>query len=121
MKDLRNFYIFWPGHPRYMDSEIIQQDPVMVVIQKIEMCLFSNQGDFIGDINFGCNLEYLLWQTTVSTDFVKSTIQQQFTTYVPELAQFNYTLSVSMMEGTLQDIMIVDITINDVGVKAVFR
>lgn len=119
--DSRDFYITWPGHPRYKEGEIIQQDPIMVVIQKIEMCLFTNKGDYIGDVEFGCDLEYYLWQTTVSPEYIKGVIEQQFAIHIPELVQFNYTLDVSLMEGTLQDILIVDISVNDVGVKAVFR
>lgn len=120
-QDFRDFYITWPGHPRYKEGEIIQQDPVYVVIQKIEMCLFTNKGDYIGDVDLGADLEFYLWQTTVSPEFIKGIVQQQFTQYIPELTQFNYTLDVSMMEGTTQDILIIDITVNDVGVKAIFR
>lgn len=121
MLDFRDFYITWPGHPRYQEDVIIQQDPTYVVIQKIEMCLFTNKGDYIGDVNLGCDLEYYLWQTTVSPEYIQGVIQQQFDTYIPELANFNYTLNVSLSEGTLQDMLIVDITINSVGVMAIFR
>jgi hypothetical protein len=119
--DFRDFYITWLGHPRYKEDEIIQQDPIYVIVQKIEMCLFTNKGEFIGDIDFGCDLEFYLWQTTISPESIKNIIQDQFNLHIPELINYNYTLNVSLMEGTLQDILVVDITLNDIGIKAIFR
>ena len=121
MQDYRDFYIRWAGHPSYNDSEIIVEDSTMVIIQKIEMCLFTNKGDFIGDINFGCDLELYLWQTQVSAEFIKNIIQEQFDLYIPELRSTNSTLEVFITEGTLEDILIVNVSVNDADVKAIFR
>ncbi len=118
--DVRDFYITYPGHPRYKDGEIIVDDLIKVIINKIEMCLFTNKGEFIGDLSFGCDLPFYLWSTNVSADFIKGVIQEQFDTYIPELNNYAHTLEVSLMEGSIQDILVIDITINDVGVKAVF-
>ena len=122
MADYRDFYILWVGHPNYNSDEIIVSDDISVITQKIELCLFTNQGECAGDINFGCNLVQLLWQTSVSTDYIKSTILNQFATYIPELINYNYTVNVTISEGSLQDILIVDITISDTtALRAVFR
>lgn len=121
MQDYRDFYIRWKGHPAYKEGEIIIEDATKAIVQKIELCLFTNKGDFIGDINFGCDLEFYLWETNVSADFIKSSIQDQFDTYIPELRRTNYTLDVFITEGTLQDILVVNITVNDAEVKAIFR
>ncbi len=53
MRDVRDFYITWPGHDSYNDNEIIQSDPINVIVQKMEMILFTDKGDFVGDPNFG--------------------------------------------------------------------
>lgn len=121
MLDIRDFYITGEGHPRFQEGEIIVEDTLRVIINKIEMCLFTNKGDFIGDPNFGCDLESFLWATNVSTDYIKSIIQEQFDIYVPELRNYNYTLNLEMMEGTLQDILIINININQLNIQAVFR
>ncbi len=120
MRDIRDFYITWVGHPRYQEGEIIVEDVLRVVINKIEMLLFTNKGEFIGDIDLGCDLEFYLWQTNVSTDYIKNVIQEQFDKYIPELANYNYTLNLDIMQGNIQDILVVDITLNDVNVKAIF-
>lgn len=120
MRDIRDFYITWVGHPRYNDSEIIVEDAIRVIINKIEMCLFTNKGEFIGDVDFGCDLPLYLWQTNVSVDFIRNVIQSQFDKYIPELKNYNSTLNVRITEGTLEDILIIDITINELSVNAVF-
>lgn len=120
MRDIRDFYITWVGHPKYKEGEIVVEDVIRVIINKIEILLFTNKGEFIGDIDLGCDLEFYLWQTNVSTDFIKNVIQEQFDKYIPELINYNYTLNVSLMEGTISDILVIDIALNDTNVKAIF-
>jgi hypothetical protein len=120
MLDIRDFYITWEGHPRYKSDEIIVEDILRVIINKMEMILFSNKGDFIGDLDFGADLNFFLWQTNVSTDYIKSIIQQQFDKYIPELQNYSYTINLEMMEGTFADILIVNITLNNLNIQAVF-
>jgi hypothetical protein len=122
MNDNRNFYITWNGHPRYMEDQILVEDPLYNVLQKLEMCLFSNKGDYIGDLDFGTDLEFYIWSTTVSADYIKSVIQGQFDKYIPELKEYNHTLDVYIMEGNdILDILVVEIFLEDYGVKAIFQ
>ena len=118
--DIRDFYITYQGHPSYNDTSIIVDTTLQVIVNKIEMVLFTNQGDFIGDVNFGANLSYYLWETNVSSDYIQGVIQQQFNTYIPELSTYNPIINLQMMEGTLSDILVVNITIQDVTIKAIF-
>jgi hypothetical protein len=120
MKDIRDFYIKFPQHPNYQSNQIIVDDVIQVIVNKIEMILFTNQGDFIGDISLGSNLSTYLWNTNVSADYIQNVIQEQFNQYIPELVNYNTTLNVQLMEGTLADILVVNITINDVNVQAIF-
>ena len=121
MKDVRDFYITYPGHPKFKEGEIIVEDPLRVIINKIEMVLFTTQGEFIGDVNFGANIPFYLWETNVSVDYIRSNIQQQFDTYIPELRDINSTLNVEVTEGELQDILFIDVQLNETQVRAVFR
>jgi hypothetical protein len=119
--DYRDFYIRWKGHPRFKEGEIVVEDPLSVIIQKIEMILFTKKGDFIGDLNFGADIEFLLWETKVSADFIKSQIIEQFNIYIPELNNVNYSLDVFVTEGSLRDILNINITINQEEIIAIFR
>ncbi len=121
MKDIRDFYITWKGHPRYNENEIIVDSVISVLFNKIEMVLFTNKGEFIGDYNFGCDLELYLWQTNVSIEYIKNVIQTQFDTYIPELRQYYTSINIEIMESTLSDIMVVNILVNEYLVNAIFR
>jgi len=85
------------------------------------MVLFTNKGDFIADADFGCNLEYYLWQTRVSAARIDEIIRDQFNKYIPELNQTSYELAVSIMQGDIRDILIIDITLNDQSIQAILR
>ena len=120
MLDIRDFYITWLGHPKYKEGEIIVEDTVRLIINKIEMVLFTNKGEFIGDVNFGCDLPLYLWETNVSVDFIRGVIQEQYDTYIPELREFNTVLDIQIVEGQLQDILVINTLINEFRVNAIF-
>ena len=120
MADVRDFYIKNTDNPTYKDGEIIVQDNIQVIINKMEMLLFTNKGECFSDVSMGCDLEFYLWQTNVSTDYIKSIIQNQFDTYIQELSNFNYTINLQILEGNIQDILIINININDVSANFIF-
>lgn len=120
MADVRDFYIKWIGHPKYNENEIIIEEEIQLIINKIEMVLFTNKGEFIGDVDFGCDLPKYLWDTYVSAEFIKGVIQTQYNKYIPELTNYRSTLEVYIQEGTLQDILVVNTTINNFKLNATF-
>lgn len=93
-----DFYICYPGHPRYNTTELIEDDVIRVIIQKYEMLLFTNKGDVLGFPDIGCNLEELLHESRVSSDFVEGEIEQQIFTYIPEIAEINFTVDVKFYD-----------------------
>lgn len=121
MQDFRDFYIISDSNSRYSPDEFLVESATHVIIQKIEMCIYTTKGEFMGDIDFGCDLEFYLWQTKVSTEYIHSIITQQFATYIPELTPTRYTMHVSIVEGSLADIMVIDITLDDFQIQAVFK
>jgi phage baseplate assembly protein W len=92
--DFRDFYIRYKGHPMYKEGVLVQDDVIHVIIQKYEMILFTNQGELLGDPNFGCNLEELLYETRVDSKIVENQIRAQISQYIPELDSMNYNLNV---------------------------
>ena len=96
--DFRDFYIRYKGHPLYNENLLAQDDVVLVIIQKYEMIIFTNQGELLGDPNFGANLEEILFETSVDSSIVEQKIINQITQYIPELNNMNYTLNVVFTE-----------------------
>ena len=93
-----DFYICYPGHPRYNTTELIEDDVIRVIIQKYEMLLFTNKGDVLGFPDMGCDLEELLHESRVSSDFVEGEIEQQIFTYISEIAEINFTVDVKFYD-----------------------
>lgn len=121
MKDTRTFYIRSNIHPNYDENSIIIEDDLLIILQKIELCLFTNKGDFIGNINFGCDIPFYLWETNVSTDFIKRGINEQFDLYIPELKNRLRYINVDILKGNLRDILTIRIGIDSNEIKTVFR
>ena len=93
-----DFYIGYPGHPRFKESALIEDDVVRVIVQKYEMILFTNKGDVFGAPNFGSNLEELLQETKLSAETIESEINGQIASYIAEIKGLDYTLTVSFFD-----------------------
>jgi hypothetical protein len=120
--DFSDFYIKYPGHPNFTDTEIIEDEIVKVIVQKYEMIIFTNKGELFGDPNFGTDLETFLHKTKVSSRYVEKLINEQIAEYIPELNGIKYELSVSFSPNpeTYSDIMMIDFKIKDYEVNAYF-
>jgi len=118
--DYTDLTIRWDGHTKYRDGKITENDPVEVIVQKLEMVLFTNKNTVLGDPELGADLEYYLWQTRISNDVIRGEIVQQILRFVPELEIMGYDLELYISEGTFRDIMEVNITIQGYNVSFVF-
>lgn len=103
--DFKDLYIKYDGHPRFHSNIIVEDDIVEVIVQKLEMILFTNKGDLYGEPNMGCNLEYFLWQTKVPVPDIRNLIMEQINTYIPELNDLEYSFNIQLYEGTYRDIL----------------
>jgi len=121
LRDVKDLVIRYPGHPRYEPDRIVEDDEIEVIVQKLEMILFTNNGEVLGDVEIGCNLEYYLWQTNVTTGNLKSKVENQINTYIPELIALGYTLDLQIYEGTLQDILYLNFVIKGYNIEFVFE
>lgn len=120
--DFTDFYVLYRGHPKYTTGEVNESEIINVIIQKYEVMLFTNQGEVLGLPDFGANLLDLLYQTKVSSNFVRDRINQQIQDYIPELFQLNYSLDVVFVQDpeNYQDIMFVNLKFADRDVYAQF-
>jgi len=103
--DHNDFYIRSTTHPSYEKNKLIEEDLINVIVQKLEMLIYSNKGDLYGDVDFGSDLEYYLWSTSVPSYEIKKKMSYQINKYIPELITMGYVLFVDIYEGTLKDIM----------------
>lgn len=115
-----DFYIGYPGHPRYRTPDIIEDDVVRVIVQKYEVILFTNKGELLGDPNFGADLTVLLHETRLSAETIEGTIRAQIADYIPEIDGLEYELSVEFLEDPErhQEVMVINFTLNGYQVDA---
>ena len=113
-----DFYISYPGHPRFTEKELIEDEVVRVIVQKYEMIVFTNKGEVFGDPNFGADLPKLLFETKVSAKVVENDIRDQISEYIPEIRNMSYELSVSFYQDpeNYQDVMEVFFQISELEV-----
>ena len=121
-RDFTDFYIKYPGHPSFNDSNLIEDEIVRVIVQKYETILFTNKGEVLGDPNFGGDLERLLHKTRVSSRYVEKNLNEQISEYIPELNGISYELNISFEQNpnNYSDIMFIDFKLKDVEVNAYF-
>lgn len=120
--DFSDFYIQYPGHPKFNNTEVIEDEIIRVIIQKYEMILFTNQGEVLGDPNFGGDLERLLHETNVSASYVERQLNEQIRMYIPEIVGTYYQLDVSFSQNpeSYSDIMFIDFKIKQYEVNSYF-
>jgi hypothetical protein len=118
--DFSDFYILYPGHPRFNNTQIIEDDLIRVIIQKWEMILFTNRGELFFNPNFGGDLPKYLHETRLSAETIESELIGQIYAYIPELESTAYTLKVSIYEDPerYQEYMEVYFQINEYEVYA---
>lgn len=120
MNDYVDFYIGYPGHPRYKDYRIVEDDVIRVIIQKWEMIIFTNNGEVLGDYDFGGNLLTYLNQTKVSASFIRKNLIKQIDMYIPEISNIGYKLEVVFAtdKTDFREVMYVNFTLADYEVYA---
>lgn len=121
LKDIRDLVIRYDGHPKYDENRIIEDDEIETIVQKLEMILFTSKGEVLGDNDMGINLEYYLWQTRITSGNLKSKVEEQISTYIPELNALGYTFDVDLFEGTLRDILYLNFVIKGYNIEFIFE
>jgi hypothetical protein len=119
--DFTDFYIIYPGHPRFNDLQIIEDDVIRVIIQKWEVMIFTNRGELFCDPEFGGDLLKYLNETRLSAETIEGELRSQVRLYIPELESVNFTLQVNIFEDPerYQEYMEVNLQIADYEVLAI--
>ena len=119
--DFSDFYIIYPGHPRFNDTQLIEDDVIRVIIQKWELMIFTNRGELFCDPEFGGDLPRYLHETGLSAETIESELRAQVREYITELESINYTLQVNFYEDPerYQEYMEINFQIADYEVYAV--
>lgn len=119
-QDIADLYTRFEGHPGYIAGRPENTTITDVLVSMIEMILFTNKGEMLGDPDFGADLDNMIWQSRISSDGIRRSIVEQFDKYIPQFRQEDYSVDVEFYKGTLRDIALVYITLNGETISARF-
>lgn len=82
---MADIYIRPEDQQNYQPDKLETSSDKEMILQNIEIVLFTNKGEIYGDPNFGADLKRKLWQTRASVRSIEADIKYQLNTYVPEI------------------------------------
>lgn len=108
--------------PRYSDTALEIHDTLINLIQKIEVLLYTPKGSLLCQPDFGINLEKYIFETNVSSDYIKNEINMQLWKYVlsGDDNQYPVSCNVNFYEKSVDSsfMCVVDIYIGEYNVTS---
>jgi phage baseplate assembly protein W len=112
-------YIKTIGDPNYISTEVQTNDDVQQLITQIETVLFTNKGEVLGDVDFGCSLNDLLYTLNANEFAIKGEIDRQISKYCPLATEYDTEVDIVFVRGEVRDEAYIDITIDNTFVISV--
>ena len=117
---IREIYLRNINDPYYDPSLLEHSSDTEAIIQQVKMILNTENGQVLGDYNFGTNLKKLIFQTNIPKHKIQNLIQEQISHYIQTFDNYSITTNVSF--GKLSngsDYALVDIIINQEAVLGI--
>ena len=108
-----DFYIKHIGDPNYQTNIVQNNCEIEQLLTQIETTLFTRKRDVLGEPNFGCNLEDLVYSLNQSEFQIRNEIESQLMNYVPLASKYSTSVDVKFFKGEVRDVCYVDITVNN--------
>lgn len=111
----RDLYLRDPSDPFFKEGILEVNDELQMVIGQIKMMLFTNRGEVLGAPDFGANLEEQLFTLNLNEYSLKSVLRDQVLKFIPLSTKYQIDFDVKFSRGTVRDICIIDVLINNVA------
>ena len=112
---MREIYNRDPNDLSYNPYQIEVTDLIEICIGQIKMLLLTNRGEVLGDLQFGLNLEELVFSMGLSESTIKEHLDFSLKIYVPLFAILGGTYELNFFVGTQRDIATLDFSIPSDG------
>ena len=109
-----DIYIKTDGDPNFNPNTIELFDDLEIMIQQIEVLLFTRRGDVLSEDKMGIDLESLIYTLNASKQNIETAITDQINTFVPLAAQYKVRVVIKFYRGTIRDIATINIYALDV-------
>lgn len=109
---MRDIYIRNEDDPKFNPNILEVSNNLELLISKLFMLLNTREGDVLGDVGFGLNLEDYIFTFDFSEDRLKEEISKKIYIYIPELNEYDFKIEVKRFRGTVRDMVLLDFFID---------
>lgn len=110
---LKELYCIPNGEKRFDEKAVELTNELDVIIQQVDLLLFTKKGDVLMFPDFGCNLEEYLFETSYNERAVKSIIEEQIRNYIYTKGSYSVTVDVKFIKWDYNVAMLVDLKIDN--------
>ena len=105
-------YIKTIGDPNYSTTSVHTKNEIAQLITQIETILFTNKGEVLGDPDFGCSLNDMIYSLNANEFTLKKEIDKQIARYCPLASKYMVDAKISFIRGEVRDEAYIDILID---------
>lgn len=106
-------YIKTIDDPNFNGTEVQTKDEVKQLLTQIETILFTNKGEVLGDADFGCSLNDMLYELNANEGVLRSEIESQISRYCPLSSKYKVKTDIVFVRGEIRDEAYIDITVDN--------
>lgn len=110
---LKEIYCIPENETRYKDGVIEVDSELDVIIQQIDLLLFTKKGDVLMLPEFGINLEEYLFETTWNHVAIKQVVMEQIRNYIYLEGSYDVDVDINFVTWEYNVAMVVDLKINN--------
>lgn len=110
----RDIYMRDPDtDPNYKSGILEVSDEIEMLIAELKMLLYTNRGEVLGAPDFGANLEEHLFNFGLNEYSLKTMLKDQTLKFIPRSINYAVEFDVKFARGTVRDMCLIDIYINN--------
>ena len=102
-----------PSDPLFSANVLETSSSLENLLGQIRMILFTNKGDVIGAYDFGFNLEDQLFLFNLNAQDLQVKLREAIYAYCPDATNFNIKVDVQFFAGSVRDVCLIDIWVDD--------
>ena len=103
--------IKYPNHPRYQYNQVEVTSDLDILIQNIELILFTNKGEVLGEEDFGASLDEFLFKLNVDMDRLVNLVRESIYREIDNARSYNIQVSGDLFARAHETIGILTIDI----------
>ena len=108
-----DFYVKTLGDPNYDPRKVHTESEVAQLIVQLETVLFTNKGEVLGQPDFGCNLNDLVYTLNYNEQQIQDVVKEQLKRFVPLATKYDVKTRVAFYRGQVRDIAEINIEIDN--------